>query len=557
MQDRSRRYPQSPLFLLAVVSTCWLLTGLAALWADVASPEYRVQRGDALHVYVFDEEMLTGAYVVGAAGSITLPVVGQIPVVGRNIAEIRVAVARQLSEVLRDPVVTVRLDEATSTRLVFMSGYVENTGPATVPFGFSVRDAVLIAGPTDRADLSRVTLSRQGEPTQQFDLRGLRADHPVGPTVPIEYNDAIYVPRLDSVVTVLGEVQQPGSVVLPENETLTVLEVISKLGQGFAPRADMKSALLLRPGVSDPMRIDLQALLQEGDISQNYQLQGGDVVLVRRAEEIAVVGQVNSPVVFYSSEPVKLTEAVIRAGGFNAESDLANATVFRDGEYIPVNLESLWRFGDMSHNIALDSGDTLIIPEKVPDEVVLLGALEHTGPVNITNMRNTSLLKIISVAKPTPQADLRTVQVYRDDTQLTVNLKSIEQTGDMSGDIQLQPGDVVMVKDALKVYVIGAVGSPGIYPYDPDLSLFDYITQAGLGQTVGSQVGAVVRIKDDGTTEVIDVDLSQLRVGELPMEVTIQAGDIIYFPPLKPRKSFWDHVRENLWILSVINILRD
>ncbi len=211
----------------------------------------------------------------------------------------------------------------------------------------------------------------------------------------------------------------------------------------------------------------------------------------------------------------------------------------------------------MRHNIALNSGDTLIIPEKAPEEIVLLGALEHTGPLSISNMRDTSLLKIISVAKPTVQADLRSVQVYRGDTHLTADLKTMEKTGDMAGDIQLQAGDVVMVKDALKVYVIGAVGNPGIYPYDPDLSLFDYITQAGLGQTVGSQVGSVVRTKDDGATEVINIDLSQLRAGLLPTDVVVEAGDILYFPPVKQRKSFWDYMRENLWVLSLINILRD
>jgi len=541
---------------LAALAPAWLLTCCLPAHADAPAADYTVQQGDALLIYIFDEEALTGTYLVGAAGTIPMPMVGQVAVAGKTLAEVRDLLRKQLGQIIRDPFVTVAIDEAASARKVFVSGYVETTGAVMMRPGSNVRDAVVMAQPQARADLSKVRLSRRAEQSLEIDLSGLREARVLGAPVPVQYGDVIYVPRLDNIISVLGEVNQPGSATLPTGERLTVLEAIGTVGEGFAAEADTNTALLLRKGLDQPIRVDLRALIKDGDVSQNYELQGGDVLLVQRANEIAVVGQVNSPTTFYSAEPVKVTEAIIRAGGFNENSGLAEAKIFRDGEYIPVDIESLWKEGDMSKNIALQAGDTLIVPEKEPEEIVLLGALTTVGPVNIADTHNTSLLKIVLMAGPTEKANLRKVQVYRGGGQMTVNLKKIEEEGDMSGDVQLQPGDVVIVNDSEKVYLIGAFGVPGVYPYDPELSLFDYLSTAALGAGFGHSVGSLVRVKEDGETEVTKIDMSKIKEGHLPPDVTVQAGDIIYFPPVRPqeRKTMWEYIRENLWLLQVFNI---
>ncbi len=557
MRDRLERLARLEIApAVTVVILAWLLTWCWPAHAQAPVEDYRVQQGDALLVYVFDEEALSGAYPVGADGTIPMAMVGQVAVAGKTLAEVRDLLRLRLGRIIHDPFVTVAIDDTKSVRQVFVSGYVEKPGAMTLRPGSNVRDAVVMAEPETRADLGKVRLTRRGEQSLEIDLSGLREDRILAAPVPVHYGDVIYVPRLENVISVLGEVTQPGSATLPTGERLTVLEAIGKVGQGFGAEADTNTALLLRKGLDQPITIDLRALLKAGDVSQNHELQGGDVLLIQKASEIAVVGQVNSPITFYSPEPVKLTEAIIRAGGFNANSGLAQAKIFRDGEYIPVDLESLWQEGDMSRNVALQAGDTLIVPEKDPEEIVLLGALTNVGPVNVANMRNTSLLKIVLMAGPTEKADLRKVQVYRGGEQMTVNLKSIEERGDMSADVQLEPGDVVLVNDADKVYLIGAFGKPGVYPYDPELSLFDYLSTAALGAGFGHSTGSLVRVKEDGETEVTKIDMSKIKEGHLPPDVTVLAGDIIYFPPVRPSegKTVWQYIRENLWLLQLLNI---
>ena len=265
---------------------------------------------------------------------------------------------------------------------------------------------------------------------------------------------------------------------------------------------------------------------------------------------------VTAPTAFHSREPVPLVEAIIRAGGFNASSDAAHAMLYRDGKYTEVDLEGLWLRGDMSNNIQLRAGDTLIVPEKAPQEIVLLGPLTINGVMSISDVRNPTLLKVVINAKPQPQADLRVVQVYRDDEHFVRNLKKIEDEGDMSQDMLLLPGDVVVVKDAAKVYIIGAFGKPGTYPYDPDKSLFDYITEAQLGGGFGHSIGFLVRVLPDGETQTVYIDLSKLKWGILPEHEDVQPGDIIYFPPVPEKgKGIWDYVREGLWLFDIVDRL--
>jgi len=626
---------------LVALLAAWSLTCCPAAHADATWSDYQVQQGDALQVYVHDEEQLIGTYMVGNEGAIVVPMVGPVKVAGKTLTQIRDLLRAKLAEIIRDPFVTVGIDDANSVRKVFISGYVDKKGPLTVPIGANVRDAVATAIPTPEADLSRVQLNRPGQDPREINLAGLRDDSILGAPVPLRYGDVIHVPRIEELVSVLGEVKRPGAMALPSGERLTVLEAINKIGDGFTQKADINTALLLRKNVAQPITIDLRGIIKEGRMSENYQLHAGDVVLIRTANEIAVVGHVNSPIAFYSEEPVKITEAIIRAGGFAEDADPGGAKIYRNGQYAAIDLDRLWQDGDMSQNAMLEAGDTLIVPERRPSEVVLLGALTKTGPANLAGMRNTSLLKIVTMAEPTtagdlsqvhvyrgdehmvidlkqieedgditrdiqlkqgdvvvvperqPEevvllgaltkvgpvsvadvlnrsllkfvllaeptiyADMRRVQVYRGEEQWVVNLKQIEEDGDMSHDVQLEAGDVVVVSDTEKVYLIGAFGKPGVYPYDPKQTLFDYIARAQLTSAAAQEPGSLVRVREDGKTDVVKIDLAKITKGQLPRDLTVKGGDIICFPPpryLAGRKSLWDFIRENLW---VINLFRD
>jgi len=90
-------------------------------------------------------------------------------------------------------------------------------------------------------------------------------------------------------IIVLGEVQGPGFFLA--GSSMTALEVVSR-ASGFTQDAKRKSVLLIRGGMENPeLRVlDLKKALEEGDMSQNVALKGGDILYVPKTT-IANVSQ--------------------------------------------------------------------------------------------------------------------------------------------------------------------------------------------------------------------------------------------------------------------------
>ncbi len=80
-------------------------------------------------------------------------------------------------------------------------------------------------------------------------------------------------------VYVLGEVTRPGVFVL--NTPMNALEAISSAG-GFTRDAKDNSVMIIRGNRDNPqfIKLDLEDALKKGDVAQNIQLQGSDVIFV-------------------------------------------------------------------------------------------------------------------------------------------------------------------------------------------------------------------------------------------------------------------------------------
>ena len=120
-------------------------------------------------------------------------------------------------------------------------------------------------------------------------------------------------------IYVVGEVKKPGVRQISDIPP-TILEMIN-LSDGFTTEADRRNVTLTRTG--ETSRIDLLALYEEGDSSQNVLLQQGDVINVwdRDLNKVFVLGEVNIPGSYMMNKHRKsLAEALSDAGGVNADT---------------------------------------------------------------------------------------------------------------------------------------------------------------------------------------------------------------------------------------------
>lgn len=127
-------------------------------------------------------------------------------------------------------------------------------------------------------------------------------------------------------VFVSGAVMQPANVPI-SNVPLTLLEALNACG-GMAPDADWRSVVLTTEGEGGATKevLDLYALYQQGDMSQNRLLGPSDIVHVPRNDELKVF--VMGDVVKAETQRIDrggltLAEALNNAGGVNEAS--ANA----------------------------------------------------------------------------------------------------------------------------------------------------------------------------------------------------------------------------------------
>jgi polysaccharide export outer membrane protein len=173
--------------------------------------------------------------------------------------------------------------------------------------------------------------------------------------------------------TVAGRVINPGVYDMRPGDT--VLTLFTRAGGDMRDNsADLRRATLRHKGSNEQIPIDLFAMTNFGDMSQNYEVKDGDELLVPEEQNnrIIVIGRIQSPGVYPFKESMKLMDAIAMSRGeIEYRSKLSKVTVTRaipgrPGEYMQIqaNLVDFMNKGDSSQNISLKPGDIVEVPDS-------------------------------------------------------------------------------------------------------------------------------------------------------------------------------------------------
>lgn len=132
-------------------------------------------------------------------------------------------------------------------------------------------------------------------------------------------------------------------------------------------------------------------------------------------------------------------------------ADLRNAYLLRKGEKLKVDLHRLFIQGDTSQDLQLESDDSLFVPLLTDRSVYVLGAVNL--PKSIEYREGMKVMEaILESGGFTKFADQNDVVVRRKEgdqsRSLEVKAKKLFKDGDLSQNIDLKPGDYVLVKEA-------------------------------------------------------------------------------------------------------------
>lgn len=157
----------------------------------------------------------------------------------------------------------------------------------------------------------------------------------------------------------------------------TVLSLLNRAG-GVAPdRADLYRATLVRGASREAIPIDLHAMLFKGDLSQNYEIEDNDTLIIPedRVNRINIIGTVAQPGTYPYKEPMYLSDAISQARGeVRGRTKFSEVMIIRkkpgvEDQLIRIRANFVkFQAGDISQNVLLMPGDTIFVPEtKTPD----------------------------------------------------------------------------------------------------------------------------------------------------------------------------------------------
>lgn len=274
----------------------WFVLVMAALQALAipawtATQSYHVGPGDVLEIRVWQEPDLSGKFAVEPRGHILAPLLGEVPVAGKSVREIRDQLVEAYGkDYLVNPVVTVSVAEYRSHK-VFLMGRVAQPGTYYLKEDPSFLRVLLDAGGPSGLQAGVATVLRFDESGSgklehlRVNLHDLFVTGDLSQDIDLQAQDIVFVSASDSdidisgdQVFVVGEVKSPGK--FRWHEGYTALNAVLDAG-GLTDFASGNRARLVRGKGEERevITLDLSDLL-EGELDKNVTLMPGDLISV-------------------------------------------------------------------------------------------------------------------------------------------------------------------------------------------------------------------------------------------------------------------------------------
>ncbi len=248
--------------------------------------------GDLLTITVFRQPDLLLEVRIPQDGRISFPLIGAVEAAGRTQADLERTIRTRLEkDYLHEASVTVTVKEFAKRRVYVVGGVAKPDGYEIQPHArITVLQVIATAGGfTDRAYKEYVQIVRRRSPQEREVIRLSlvevekaiakgqgEADLELWP------DDLVVIPSAVRVAYVLGAVNKPGNIEVPNDARITVSMAVSHAGS-YTKFASTGSVVVLRrspTGEISRIAVDLDLVLEKGRLDLDVQLLPGDVVWV-------------------------------------------------------------------------------------------------------------------------------------------------------------------------------------------------------------------------------------------------------------------------------------
>ncbi len=176
-------------------------------------------------------------------------------------------------------------------------------------------------------------------------------------------------------------------------------------------------------------------------------------VMVRSINSLKVylVGSGITPQVISLKRNTSLLQLFSRMGPLKG-ADIEGAFLLRDKKRLDVDFYSLIVDGDASQDVELKPDDIIFVPDNFAKRIRIVGAVKE--PQTIPYRRGLTIMDaVLSTGGFTDFADPDKITVIRKDgegiEEIRVKLNAVIKKGDITRNIELMPGDFIIVKEGI------------------------------------------------------------------------------------------------------------
>lgn len=263
-------------FFRRTLVACVLFVMMAISLAQAG--DYIIGEGDKLQISVWGVDRLNFEVKVRPDGMITVPGLGDVSAGGLKPEDLKKELTVLLKELVKNPIVTVTVIDITNTK-VFIFGNGTKPGIYDTNRKTTLLQILCTLSDIKNADLRRAYLLRNKVKIKK-DFHGLFINGDITEDVPIEANDALFIPAYhDKSIYIMGGINTPKAI--EYRDGISVMEVILESG-GFSKFANQNDITIIRKENGKEISIPVKAekLIKNADLSQNIKLKPGDFVVV-------------------------------------------------------------------------------------------------------------------------------------------------------------------------------------------------------------------------------------------------------------------------------------
>jgi len=462
---------------------------------------YPVGVGDEIHIYLWGRISNTYRLAIGRDGTIEIPQIGPVAVVGKRFSDVQKELTEQL-EAIEGVNARVSLGRLRTIQ-VYIMGEVKRPGVYSLPALSYATDLLFAAGgPTAMGSLRNISIKRNNRTIRQVDFYDflIKGINPLA--LNLQPNDVIHVPIVTRMAAVAGNVRRNAIFELRENESLYSL---LKLAGGISPAGsdDVIQIQRLEKNSHETI-IDVQKNSQ-ADLKK-FPIKDGDLVKVfplvdMNDNAVFVEGNVKRPGTFALTHNMRITDIIDSYKALLPETYFKYSVIYRYdppsflARIIPFNLRDAIENPNGPANISLQAKDKIYIFHQDFFEpyrmLSIRGAVTSPGEYKL--MENMRLRDVILQAGGLLEsASEKQGELYRRrfiDTSYVVDkidfCVSCAMENDPRHNLLLQRFDEIYIRQQRgwekprKVTLLGEFIYPGEYILLPGETLGDIVHRSG------------------------------------------------------------------------------